>query len=1548
MPKKKMRSLVIWLLYLGLHWFDSFPGLEAATGKLASIPGLYVFGDSLVDAGNNNYLPISIAKANYPRNGVDFPKRKATGRFSNGKNAADFIAEKFGLPLPPPYRSLKGALKVKKRESAALTGLNFASGGAGIFNSSDKKLGQSIPLSHQVNDWLSIHNEVTGKLRPAEAQVHLSKSLFIVVIGSNDLFDYYGSFKTREQNNPQQYTQSMADKLKEQLKRIHETGARRFLVVGVAQIGCIPGNRDTDSDLHECDEEANRSCSLYNEALVKMLQQLKQELQNSMRYSYFDNFKSLQDINSNPIRFGFTEVTSACCGSGKLNAGTALLPNIEKTLISMDLDASGASGHQRFLLPGSFCCRFTLFSCLRHRHRHPPLHYGLSIRLHSNNRALQDKAASPPPSSINNNADEQTTLLPPMTRRNDTTEGRKRRPLRKRAPGTILIVSEPHKSHRLRETTNQSMQHMRSKDQEEQPSTRNENDSKEENEVKPQGWRTAHIRKKQEWQNKLKNLRIGRKEVVEDKDKAEDSTMLAPFYDQNSLILKAQEQEAKASDVGNLVQVLNAVDVNSIPRGSIVKQLAVAIEAGKMAKTMKEFAASSGSSSPGRDRGGLSLSAVKSMVLGEKEDKFGFDSRDEEKLVSLINAMFNVDGNFLVRMIVSDLESPTNRASFAKDLHVAPPSSFVVKLAEVIGSFTTPSRMALFWCRVVDELRRFWNEKKHIPWIPLDENPDLKSCLLHQWLQVINCCLGRKARCIAASEALDAVMRQASPANEKSDISEAMGSPVSLLYAKSNTGELILRLGIHHQVENLTMLETGEPVFAPITQEGPLLTEDLIKETEELVLRTGSMGAGCSQLLSDMQAFKAANPGCILEDFVRWHSPPDWTGNDTSSGDDSSPLRGQLSIRMQKEGNLWRELWETAKPLPAVKQTPLYDEDFAVEGILNSLEDITPVDFFGQLFVSLVALGFVMAEPVVATNDDLSKLFFECKDYVVATCQGDAWTDKLDDLCQVYETVETMLVRPEKVLRSMKQTEESPSGGNETKRRFRRLNFIFRGKEGNKNRVPSETEQKSTEPSPRQSFSSLFDGKSSLDSVRGMMLRAVIRRASTRGGSSASSGLGKSLQSSRVAASSQSFHSLSATQTLVPRGSHARSCFHHRSCPGCSECSRTLLTSFQGTTLQRWVRPFSSDSGDVVEAVVPHMGESITDGTLANFLKKPGDRVEADEAIAQIETDKVTIDIASPASGVIQEFLVKEGDTVEPGNKVAIISKSADAVSHVAPSEKIPEKATPKPSPPAEEPKVESTKAAEKPKASPPPSKQSAKEPQLPPKDRERRVPMTRLRKRVATRLKDSQNTFALLTTFNEVDMTNLMKLRSQYKDAFFEKHGVKLGLMSGFIKAAVSALQAQPVVNAVIDGDDIIYRDYVDISIAVGTSKGLVVPVIRGADQMNFADIEKTINSLAKKANEGTISIDEMAGGSFTVSNGGVYGSLISTPIINPPQSAILGMHSIVQRPMVVGGSVVPRPMMYVALTYDHRLIDGREAVYFLRRIKDVVEDPQRLLLDI
>ncbi|KAM3745014.1 hypothetical protein ACB098_06G094300 [Castanea mollissima] len=334
------------------------------------------------------------------------------------------------------------------------------------------------------------------------------------------------------------------------------------------------------------------------------------------------------------------------------------------------------------------------------------------------------------------------------------------------------------------------------------------------------------------------------------------------------------------------------------------------------------------------------------------------------------------------------------------------------------------------------------------------------------------------------------------------------------------------------------------------------------------------------------------------------------------------------------------------------------------------------------------------------------------------------------------------------------------------------------------------------------------------------------------------------------------------------------------------ENSREVTALFQTEhSVQLKNRSFSSDSGDIVVAVVPFMGESITDGTLATFLKKPGDRVA------------VTIDVVSPEAGIIQEFVAKEGDTVEPGTKIAFISKSGEGVTQ-APSEN----AAAQPPPPEQKesvekqiPKAETAPVKEKIKEPPPsqpkakgtspPPKATASEPQLPPKDRERRVPMTRLRKRVATRLKDSQNTFALLSTFNEVDMTNLMKLRSDYKDAFVEKHGVKLGLMSGFVKAAVSALQSQPVVNAVIDGEDIIYRDYIDISIAVGTPKGLIVPVIRNAENMNFAEIEKEINTLAKKANDGSISIDEMAGGTFTISNGGVYGSLLSTPIVNPPQ---------------------------------------------------------------
>ncbi|KAK9805320.1 hypothetical protein WJX73_001680 [Symbiochloris irregularis] len=385
-----------------------------------------------------------------------------------------------------------------------------------------------------------------------------------------------------------------------------------------------------------------------------------------------------------------------------------------------------------------------------------------------------------------------------------------------------------------------------------------------------------------------------------------------------------------------------------------------------------------------------------------------------------------------------------------------------------------------------------------------------------------------------------------------------------------------------------------------------------------------------------------------------------------------------------------------------------------------------------------------------------------------------------------------------------------------------------------------------------------------------------------------------------------------------------------------------------------------------IKIVVPSMGDSVSEGTVIEFPKQPGDAVNEDDVLVQIETDKVTIDVRYTESqaGTLKEFLVKPDDTVTVGQEVAIVAKGEVSDSggekeepqqESKPKEEKP-KAEDKPKkeskPKKEEPKKEA-KAPEKPKEKPAPSKgggddPAAAEPSSKALRPERRVKMTRLRARVAERLKGAQNTFAMLTTFNEIDMTNLMALRTDYKDAFLEKHGVKLGFMSAFVKASADALQLVPAANAVIDGDEIVYRDYVDISIAVATPKGLVVPVLRNADTLSFAEVEKNINALGKKARDGSISIDDMAGGTFTISNGGVYGSLLSTPIINPPQSAILGMHSINQRPMVVNGQIVARPVMNIALTYDHRLIDGREGVTFLKRIKDVVEDPRRLLIDV
>ncbi|KAH8494093.1 hypothetical protein H0E87_020744 [Populus deltoides] len=596
-------------------------------------------------------------------------------------------------------------------------------------------------------------------------------------------------------------------------------------------------------------------------------------------------------------------------------------------------------------------------------------------------------------------------------------------------------------------------------------------------------WRPGKIGTKLDWQDRFKNtIRLGGKREPDNNNKAENSTMALPFYDENLYLLNMKnDEEAKGSHVSSIVERLNATNPDTIPPISALKQLAVAVDSGKKFKSMKDILASSGASSPIMERASLSFAAVKSLVLRDKEDKLTSEFGNDEKLVSLIKSLFNAEGNFLSRNMSLVLEPPL----LPRDIHGAPPEGFLTKLSEVIGSFTTLRKMALFWCKIVTEIRRLWSEELYIPGIPLDEIPDLKSCRLYQQLQVVNSCVSRKKWRILATQSIESVMRHAGSCSQESADLQGTVTSHHILYARISTGELVLRLGADRPADNLTMLETGEPVYSPITQEGPLLTEDLIQETEEFVLRTGSVGAGCSQLLSDMQAFKAANPGCILEDFVRWHSPPDWTEGEPSDEAqeyvdqvDSSSTRGQLSSRMQKEGNLWRELWETAKPVPAVKQAPLFDVDLAVEGILNDLEDIPPVELFEQLFISLLGLGFVMAEAKLSCNNDLLKIFMECKDYVVVTCQGKIWSDKMDDLCQVYETVETMLLNPEEVLKAARQMEETNTVG-EPKRRLKMLGLSFGSKERN-SRNPSKDEKNSEENSSRQPFSTFFDGKSSL------------------------------------------------------------------------------------------------------------------------------------------------------------------------------------------------------------------------------------------------------------------------------------------------------------------------------------------------------------------------------------------------------------------------------------------------------------------------------------
>jgi len=341
---------------------------------------------------------------------------------------------------------------------------------------------------------------------------------------------------------------------------------------------------------------------------------------------------------------------------------------------------------------------------------------------------------------------------------------------------------------------------------------------------------------------------------------------------------------------------------------------------------------------------------------------------------------------------------------------------------------------------------------------------------------------------------------------------------------------------------------------------------------------------------------------------------------------------------------------------------------------------------------------------------------------------------------------------------------------------------------------------------------------------------------------------------------------------------------------------------------------------------VPPMGESISEATIARWLKHKGDAVEMDEPLVELETDKVTLEVSSPATGILSDVLVKEGETVAIDALIGQVTEGATSTQRQEKS----------PAPPVKEaapaPAVKST-APETSKA-------------RPRQEEEDRVPMSRLRQRIAERLKEAQNTAAILTTFNEVDMTNIINLRTQLKDSFERKHGVKLGFMSFFVKACLVALKEIPAINAEIDGDDFIYKNYYDIGVAVGTTQGLVVPVVRDADQKNFAEIEKDIAELSHKARDGKLTMQDLTGGTFTISNGGVYGSLMSTPILNPPQSGILGMHKIQDRAVVIDGKIEIRPMMYLALSYDHRLIDGREAVTFLVRVKECLDAPERMLL--
>jgi len=353
-----------------------------------------------------------------------------------------------------------------------------------------------------------------------------------------------------------------------------------------------------------------------------------------------------------------------------------------------------------------------------------------------------------------------------------------------------------------------------------------------------------------------------------------------------------------------------------------------------------------------------------------------------------------------------------------------------------------------------------------------------------------------------------------------------------------------------------------------------------------------------------------------------------------------------------------------------------------------------------------------------------------------------------------------------------------------------------------------------------------------------------------------------------------------------------------------------------------------------MDVLVPILGESVVEATVSKWIKKQGEFVEVDEPIVELETDKVTLEVPASISGILDNLAVSEGDTVEVGALLAMIVAGEK-------TEEVKKPAVEKKEEKVHQQKVVSNVNESKPNAPETKVIRSTQNENL-----EERVPMSRLRLAIARRLKEAQNTAAMLTTYNEVDMSALMEMRSNYQDSFEKKNGVRLGYMSFFVKAAIDALNQFPAVNAEIDGNDIIYKNYYNIGVAVGTAQGLVVPVLKNADDMSFGETEANIAEFGKKAKDGSLGISDMAGGTFTISNGGVYGSLMSSPILNPPQSGILGMHKIQKRPIAIGDNIEIRPMMYLALSYDHRIVDGREAVSFLVRIKEIIEDPRRLVV--